>query len=141
MNKMVGSEHRTVPVHDVRWVADMAIRELRSEIGAFTRSVSDLLLHEPFALGYAIGFAEQASWHLNKGDGEKSCPDYLRGVIGRMLGNDTVAASFVSFAASKQGDRIFEGGYDAGMRDMDSLYLSYGTKSPTDVRQHLRIVQ
>jgi len=137
MNKVVNAEYTTVPVHDADWVANMATRQLTLTVGALRRSVPDLLLHEPFALGYAIGFAEQAGWHLNSGNGEKMCPDYLRSVIGCMLGNTTVAASFVSFAYSKQGDRVFEGGYDAGMRDFDTVYLSFGEYTPTALVHYL----
>lgn len=137
MNKIVKTEHATVPLHDVQWVARMATEQLDFTVGPLRRSVSDLLLHEPFALGYAIGFAEQACWHLNKGDGEKNSPDYLRNVIGCMLGDTNVAASFVSFAFSKQGDRVFEGGYDAGMRDLDALYLSFGEYTPTALVHYL----
>ena len=54
-----------------------------------------------------------------------------------MLGNDTVAASFVSFAASKQGDREFERGYDVGMRDLDALYLSFGDEIPMGLRLYM----
>lgn len=54
-----------------------------------------------------------------------------------MLGDTNVAASFVSFAFSKQGDRVFEGGYDAGMRDLDALYLSFGEYTPTALVHYL----
>ena len=110
MNNVVKSEHATVPIDDPQWVASMAMRQLKSDNETFIRSIPDLFLHEAFALGYAVGFAEQAFGLLNKGDGEKSCADYVRRSIGAMLGDDTVAASFVSYAASKQGNRVFEGG-------------------------------
>ena len=139
MNKIVSTKQTEVPVHDTRWVADIGKRQLGKVALDANRSIVNLFLKNPYALGYAIGFAEQACWHANGGDGEKISPDYLRNVIGHMLGNDAVAASFVSFAATKQGDRLFEGGYDAGQADMDALYLSYGEHIPCNLEHHLRL--
>lgn len=138
MNKVVGSDQMMICLRDVHQIASIALRQLTDGPRTLYRSVSDLFLKDPFVLGYAIGFAEQASWHVNRGNGEEIGPDYLCDVIGAMLGNKSVAASFVAFAASKQGDRDFEGGYDAGLQDMDDWYLSYGENVPLGLLTHLQ---
>ncbi|MEM6564605.1 MAG: hypothetical protein AAF665_09185 [Pseudomonadota bacterium] len=128
-------------VQDVPAVARTVMVQLTAGSGHFSRSVSDLLLYEPFALGYAIGFAENAA-HYAQGDVRNQVdPDFLHKVIGFILGNLCVADSFVSFAASKRGDRVFEGGYDAGLRDMDAWYKSGGEKQPNRLVLYLNAAQ
>lgn len=138
MNTVVPFRRDIVALNDVKWVSHIALKQLADAPDGLNWSVSDLLLNEPFALGYVVGFAEHACWHLCKGNGEADCRDYLRTVIACMLGNEAAAESFLSFAVSKKGDRVFEGGYDEGMRDLDDLYLSRGSELPLRLRVFLK---
>ncbi|WP_298835670.1 hypothetical protein [uncultured Roseobacter sp.] len=137
MNRIINLEQMTVSLQDVTVVANVAVRQLSAVTDKVQHLVSDLLLNEPFALGYTIGFTEEACRRFNKGDDDDVCPDYMGHVIGQMLGNTKVAASFVLFAASKRGERYFEGGYDAGTLDFDAWFNSQGEIMPRGLVSHL----
>jgi hypothetical protein len=138
MNSIASANQTTVPVGDPKWVAEIAMRQLRLVTADPNRSIVDLFLKDPFVLGYAIGFVEQACWLSNDGDGEKNNPDFLRTALAHMLSDPVVATSFLSFAIAKQGTRVFEGGYDAGLQDLDALFLSHGAQIPCSLAYYLR---
>ena len=138
MTCLESANRTTVPVKDAQWVAETAMRQLKLVPVEPNRSIVDLFLKDPFVLGYAIGFIEQACWHGNNGDGEKNNPDFLRNALAHILNDSVVATSFLSFAITKQGSRVFEGGYDAGLQDMDALYLSHGAQLPCSLAYYLR---
>ncbi len=137
VNKLIKSKQLMVRLRDVDLVAAAAMHQLSLLPGSFDRSATELFLKEPFALGYAVGFAEQACQHLINGDDVKGSSIYLRNIIGCMLGNAAVAESFVSFAISKRGDRVFEGGYEIGLCDMNYWYFSCGEHLPSGLSDFL----
>ena len=124
-------------LQDPRLIAQIAMGQLSDVVGGENRSVTHLFLREPFALGYAIGFVEQAWRYAKKEIGDENCPTYLLEAISKMLGNEAVAASFMSFAVSKRGDRMFEGGYDVGLSDMDAWCLSQSEYKPSSLSRYL----
>ncbi len=137
MNKFVNTAQLAHSLQDAKCVAEMAMRQLDGMPCGLNRSISDLLLNDPFALGYAIGFAKQACNHANRGTLGEEEFEYQCSVIGNMLGNTSVAALFVNFAHTKQGDRMFEGGFDIGVRDMSDWCSSYGGQVPQGLLRYL----
>ncbi len=124
-------------LQDPRLIAQIAMGQLSDVVGGENRSVTHLFLNEPFALGYAIGFAEQAWRYAKKEIGDENCPTYLLEAISKMLGDEAVAASFVSFAVSKKGERMFEGGYEVGLSDMDAWCISQREHMPSSLSRYL----
>ena len=137
MNKALNSQQAMILLQDPALIARTAMGQLENVSGGVNRIVTHLFLHEPFALGYAMGFAEQACRHAKRENREINSTAYVRGAISHMLGDDTAAASFVSFAATKQGNRTFERGYDEGIGDMDSWYLSHEDHMPRGLVRYL----
>ena len=137
MNKLVSANKTTVPVQDESWVAEMAVRQLKAVVDGNNSTVVHLFLKDSFALGYMIGFAIRAGQNANTDNGSPALETYLRNVIGSVVGDLASADSFVCFANSKQGDRMFEGGYDAGQSDLDALFWSHGANLPNGLAQHV----
>lgn len=124
-------------LHDPHLIARVAMGQLSDVSGSTNRMITHLFLHEPFALGYAIGFAEQACRYAKDENEDVNGSAYVLAAIGQMLGDDAAAASFVAFAVSKQGDRTFEGGYDAGLGDMDTWCSSGEEYVPRGLMRYL----
>lgn len=138
MNKIVSSGQMSLLLQDVHGVAGIAMRQLHDAAPHEQRTVTDVFLHEPFALGYAYGFAERACQLLQDEGRAQNNSDYIHQMIGAMLGDASVSASFVHFALSKSGDRDFEGGYDVGAHDLSTWYFGFGEQVPSGLREHLQ---
>ena len=136
MNDVLDSEQSVTLLKGPHLIAQIALGRLRDVSVGVNRSVTYLFLHDPFALGYAIGFAEQSCQCAKTENEEANCAAYVLEVISHMLGDDAVAASFVSYAASKKGDRRGEGGYDAGSGDLDAWYTSGAGYIPSGLLQY-----
>jgi hypothetical protein len=119
------------------FIAQIALAQLKDVLDDDHRSIIHLFLHEPFALGYAIGFVEQAFRHAKNENDDENCTAYLLEAISTILGDAAVAASFVTFAVSKKGERIFEGGYDVGSSDMEAWCTSQKEYIPNSLSRHL----
>ncbi|MEO9573589.1 MAG: hypothetical protein ABJ263_12790 [Tateyamaria sp.] len=137
MNKALNSGRRMTLMQDPFLIGRVAMGQLDDVSGGANRMVTHLFLHEPFALGYAIGFAKQAFRHAKNENQEVSCETYVLCAISQMLGDERAAASFVSFADTKKGNRTFERGYDVGLGDMESWCLSHEERLPGGLVRYL----
>lgn len=138
MNKIVSSGQMSILLQDVHGVAGIAMRQLHDTAPHEQRTVTDVFLHEPFALGYAYGFAERACQLLQNEGRARNSSDYIHQMIGAMLGDASVSASFVHFALSKSGDRDFEGGYEVGAHDLSAWYFGFGEQVPRGLWGYLQ---
>lgn len=138
MNKFIGANQTTLLVHDERWVADAVLRQLEAIAPDKKRPAAVTFLNCPFALGYAFGFVDRGGWFAANEGREKLCPEYLRNVVSNLLGDAALADSFIAYAATKRGDRLYERGFDVGQEDMDAACLSSGEKNPSGLVNHLK---
>lgn len=139
MNKALHSGQAMTLLQNPQLIGRIAMGQLNDVSGSVNRMVTHLFLHEPFALGYAIGFAEQACRHAKNENEDVNCTAYVLGAISQMLGDETAAASFVTFASTKRGNCTFERGYDAGLSDIDSWCMSYEDYVPSGLMRFLDI--
>lgn len=124
-------------LQDPRLIAQIAMGQFADVSGDVNRTVTHLLLNDRFALGYVIGFAEQASTRAQYENDQPDGVAYVPDVISNMLGNLSLAATFMSFAASQKNDRTFQGGYEVGMGDLNAWCTSRGARRPSGLFEYL----
>ncbi|MEO0764960.1 MAG: hypothetical protein AAFY75_02995 [Pseudomonadota bacterium] len=124
-------------LQDSRLIAQIAMGQFASVSGDVNRMVTHLLLNDHFALGYVIGFAEQASTRARYENDQPNGSAYVSGVVSHMLGNESLVATFLSFATSQKNDRTFQGGYEVGMGDVNAWCASRGARRPSGLFEYL----
>ena len=128
-------------VTDPTWAASMLATQCAALPTAICLSPEALFLNDSRPLGYAYGFAGQASRHIHGVRHDEIGREYIESVFVSLLKDGSRAKALLLYANLQQDDIRFQKGSDLGVMDLNDWILSRGRAQPRGLIELYELVE